>query len=209
VTGSVEKDLSERGYKMKMFVPSKDAQMELWNGSRTGPQGAVDISGADEVIEVVQRGLCVCAKAFFEQATDISHLTSHLRALLSSNGAGSIYIDVPATPFSGRAGSSSRSRTAQTIINFLSPSSTPLPPFDIFSGNTRYKGDYDAVLAILTGYKPCPRPLASLKAEVEKLRVIKSENEARVMHQAAEISSKGHSQVGHRSTSVYQRLPCY
>jgi hypothetical protein len=34
---------------MTVFVPSKDPEMELWNGSRTGPQGAIDVFGADEV----------------------------------------------------------------------------------------------------------------------------------------------------------------
>jgi Aminopeptidase P, N-terminal domain len=49
VIESIEKDLSERGYKMTMFVPAKDAQMELWNGSRSGTLGAAEIFGADEV----------------------------------------------------------------------------------------------------------------------------------------------------------------
>jgi Xaa-Pro aminopeptidase len=127
---------------------------------------------------------------------DISNLTTYLRGILSSSSEGPVYIDVPATPLSSRAASSSRSRTVQTIINFLSPSSNPLPPFDVFSGNSRNKGDYDTVVAQLTGYKPCPRPLSSLKRQVERMRVIKSENEARVMHKAADISCKGHSQVG-------------
>lgn len=34
---------------MTMFCPSKDANHEIWNGPRSGREGAVNAFGADEV----------------------------------------------------------------------------------------------------------------------------------------------------------------
>ncbi|KAG1140816.1 hypothetical protein G6F37_008714 [Rhizopus arrhizus] len=47
----IEKDKSKRGYKQTMFVPPKNAHAELWDGPRTGIQGAKEIFGADEAYE--------------------------------------------------------------------------------------------------------------------------------------------------------------
>ncbi|KAG1352502.1 hypothetical protein G6F62_002662 [Rhizopus arrhizus] len=47
----LEKDKSKRGYKQTMFVPPKNAHAELWDGPRTGIQGAKEIFGADEAYE--------------------------------------------------------------------------------------------------------------------------------------------------------------
>ena len=35
---------------MTMFVPPKNQGIEMWDGSRTGVHGAIDVFGADEVI---------------------------------------------------------------------------------------------------------------------------------------------------------------
>ncbi|CAI2187438.1 11644_t:CDS:10 [Funneliformis geosporum] len=47
----LEKNNSQRGYKMTMFVPPKNRSVEIWDGPRTGLLGAVYIFGADEAME--------------------------------------------------------------------------------------------------------------------------------------------------------------
>ncbi|KAG0255763.1 hypothetical protein BG011_004943 [Mortierella polycephala] len=47
----LEKDDSPRGYKMTMFVAPKSANIEMWEGARTGADGAKEIFGADEAID--------------------------------------------------------------------------------------------------------------------------------------------------------------
>lgn len=44
-----EKDSSAKGYKMTLFCHPKEPYDELWNGARTGLDGAREIFGADEV----------------------------------------------------------------------------------------------------------------------------------------------------------------
>lgn len=45
----VEKNSSQRGYKQTMFVPPKSPKEELWDGPRTGIEGAIEVFAADEV----------------------------------------------------------------------------------------------------------------------------------------------------------------
>lgn len=42
-------DSTARGYRMVLFVRPKDPHVELWDGARTGLDGAVSIFKADEV----------------------------------------------------------------------------------------------------------------------------------------------------------------
>lgn len=44
-----EKNSSSKGYKMTLFCKPKEPYDELWNGARTGLDGARSIFGADEV----------------------------------------------------------------------------------------------------------------------------------------------------------------
>lgn len=44
-----EKTNSGKGYRMIMFVPPKNVEAELWDGPRTGLEGARELFGADEV----------------------------------------------------------------------------------------------------------------------------------------------------------------
>lgn len=46
-----EKNKSKKGYKQTMFVLPKNAHAELWDGPRTGIEGAKEIFGADEAYE--------------------------------------------------------------------------------------------------------------------------------------------------------------
>ncbi|ORE08126.1 hypothetical protein BCV72DRAFT_249007 [Rhizopus microsporus var. microsporus] len=47
----LEKNNSKKGYKQTMFVLPKNAHAELWDGPRTGIEGAKEIFGADEAYE--------------------------------------------------------------------------------------------------------------------------------------------------------------
>lgn len=44
-----EKDSSPKGYRMTMFVKPKEPYDELWNGAKTGIDGACQVFGADDV----------------------------------------------------------------------------------------------------------------------------------------------------------------
>lgn len=62
-----EKTSQGKGYKMTMFCPSKDANQEMWHGARTGPEGAVEIFGADDVR----------SRGSFRENFDLTHVTSN------------------------------------------------------------------------------------------------------------------------------------
>ncbi|ORY96526.1 peptidase M24, structural domain-containing protein [Syncephalastrum racemosum] len=47
----LEKNTSKRGYKQTMFVPPKSESAELWDGPRTGVEGAKEIFGANEAYD--------------------------------------------------------------------------------------------------------------------------------------------------------------
>ncbi|KAL7417248.1 peptidase M24 [Mrakia frigida] len=67
------RDSSSRGYKMTMFVPSRTASSDLWDGGKTGQEGAVEFFKADE-------------------AFPLSHLSTHLSTLIPD--APAIHIDL-------------------------------------------------------------------------------------------------------------------
>ncbi|GAA5823640.1 hypothetical protein JCM11251_000706 [Rhodosporidiobolus azoricus] len=95
----LQKDSSAKGYRMTMFVPQKDAYDELWNGARSGIEGACEVFGADD-------------------AVDSSYFTHRLRSLLSSS-RGPVYIDLPnINPTNTR----SRSRPSRSFMDYLSGS---------------------------------------------------------------------------------------
>ncbi|CED84117.1 Putative Xaa-Pro aminopeptidase [Phaffia rhodozyma] len=70
----IRKDASPRGYHMTLFVPVRSAESDLWEGGRSGLDGAVEFFGADE-------------------AYPLSSMPSVLQDHLYS--APSIYIDLP------------------------------------------------------------------------------------------------------------------
>ncbi|KAF9328644.1 hypothetical protein BGZ91_000914 [Linnemannia elongata] len=47
----LEKNDSPKGYKMTMFVAPKNANIEMWEGARTGIEAAKEVFGADEAID--------------------------------------------------------------------------------------------------------------------------------------------------------------
>ncbi|POY74093.1 hypothetical protein BMF94_2905 [Rhodotorula taiwanensis] len=72
----LEKNSSSKGYKMTLFCKPKEPYDELWNGARTGLDGARAIFGADE-------------------ACDSAHFGWRIKNLLTSNSHGPVYIDLP------------------------------------------------------------------------------------------------------------------
>ncbi|GAA5902325.1 hypothetical protein JCM6882_000502 [Rhodosporidiobolus microsporus] len=149
----LQKDSSAKGYRMTLFVRQKDAYDELWNGARTGIEGACEVFGADD-------------------AVDSSYFTHRLRSLLSSS-RGPVYIDLPDI-------SPSRSRPSRSSRSFI----------DYLSGSTPKKSETDEMLDVLG-----KRELRSGAKAVERLRLIKSEAEVKVMRKAAEISCAAHSKM--------------
>ena len=113
------------------------------------------------------------------QAFDISHLAPRLKTILtapsSSSASHPIYIDVPGVA------PTSRIRTTapkKSFFDYLVPG----------------RADADDVAAIISGEKS-NRPVRSAAIAVEKLRLIKSESEIKVMRRAADISSDAHGKV--------------
>ncbi|KAK0547111.1 aminopeptidase [Tilletia horrida] len=160
----LEKNSSPRGYKMTLFVQPRDEYNETWNGPRTGVDGAQDIFGADEAIEMSPAALL-----------------SHLKQILPQYTH--IYTEPPTGPTiprtSSTSSSSSASRSKPNLLNFLSP---PSPSgYDIFNK----KSDFEGVVKLLGDTRRCH----SLAREVEALRVRKSEAELRAMKKAADVSA--------------------
>ncbi|ORY66952.1 peptidase M24, structural domain-containing protein [Leucosporidium creatinivorum] len=158
----LEKISTMRGYKMTMFVRSKDNTDEIWNGARSGREGAVDVFGADD-------------------AADISVLAPRLKSILNSGASSSrpslqpIYVDFEGVPSSSRL----RPKSKTSLFDFLVP-------------HGRSFDDADEVAALLTG---TGRQIKSASREVEKLRLIKSPAEIKVLRRAADISSDAHAKV--------------
>ncbi|PWN25288.1 hypothetical protein BDZ90DRAFT_234134 [Jaminaea rosea] len=154
-----------RGFKMTMFVPPREAGYEAWNGPRTGTDGAVDVFGADEAIDIDGDG---------------RSLLEYLKATLP--GASTIYYDPPLCPTIPRKTSkltSSNATTSQNLLNYLSPPSPSA--LDIFSKKT----DFDAVVKLLAK----AHDLAPL---LDSHRLIKSPSELRLMRRAGQIAGLAH-----------------
>lgn len=183
---------------MTLFCRSRDAEQELWEGPRNGPNGAVDVFGADQVGRCNTTIKMHIYSCLLNQAMDIAHFTSHLKTLLTSgNTDGPIYVDLPDNPTASIRAPRGASKSAKSIFNFLSGNATSggrRTALDL--GMTTKKSDYDQVLALLGGNGGNgSRSTKSLKEEVEKLRIIKSPNEIVLMRKAADISADAHAKV--------------
>jgi intermediate cleaving peptidase 55 len=108
---------------------------------------------------------------------------------------GPVYIDLP--NISASSLSSRRTRTSSSSSSSSSVSSIPKSLFDYFSlpsssptANSRPHDDIEGILNLLR-----KKDVRNGAREVEKLRLIKSEAEIRVMKRAADISCQAHSDV--------------
>lgn len=135
----------------------------------------------------------------FEQAMDISHFTAQLKNLLTErNTDGPIYVDIPGSTTVGtRSGGPKGSKTARSIVNFLSGGTPGVRRSALDLALQPKKSDYDTVVSLLNSSGG--RIVHSLKHEVEKMRMIKSEAEIALMRKAAEISSDAHAKVSRPS----------
>ncbi|GAA5869896.1 hypothetical protein JCM3774_000523 [Rhodotorula dairenensis] len=103
----IEKNSSSRGYKMTLFCQPKDPYDELWNGSRTGLEGARTIFGADE-------------------SCDSAHFGWRIKNLLTSNSSGPVYIDLPSHSVSTFSRTRARS-PSRTFLQYLSSAGSGKP----------------------------------------------------------------------------------
>lgn len=165
---------------MILFCPSKDANDEVWNGPRNGKEGALTFFGADE-------------------SFDIKSLPSTLKALLlkpstSAASEAAIYVDVPGVSPSTRFRLARQKLQSKSLYDYLLPSAT--------------SSDSEDVCSVLNGEKG--RVIKSASKEIEKMRVIKSDAEVKVMRRAADISSKAHLEVSYIIISLEkQRLTIF
>lgn len=117
------------------------------------------------------------------KAYDASQLAVRLKSTLSttpslfSSSSAPVYVDLPGVAASSRT--RTRQSAAPSLFDYLNPASN--------------NSDADQVAAILTGQKG--RTVKSAAAVIERLRIVKSEAESRVMRKAADISCEAHSQV--------------
>lgn len=117
---------SPRGYKMTMLVQPREEANEVWNGPRTGIDGASSLFGADEALAM-------------EPGTFLNHLKQILPAFTH------IYVDPPPTPTLPRQ----PSRRTPSILNFLSP------PSPTAYDNFPRKADFDMVVKLLGDTRKC------------------------------------------------------
>lgn len=126
---------------------------------------------------------------------DIGLLTGHLKTLLTqTNTAGPIYVDIPGSNTIGtRSGGPKGSRTAKSIVNFLTGGGSGARRSSLDLALQTKKSDYDLVVSLLGSSGG--RTIHSLKDELEKMRIVKSDAEIALMRKAAEISSNAHAKV--------------
>lgn len=165
---------SSRGYHYTLYVPPKDAHDELWEGARTGTQGAIDVFGAD---------------ASYHN----SSLASHLGAILA--GDKDLYVELPPSPSSsvssmpfppGNGFSSTEHKGRRSRLSKLFNSET--------EGTSIWSRP--AQPPHLTLHAALQSGRASrLESTVERLRLIKSPAELALMRTAGEISAYAHTQV--------------
>ncbi|KAH9824941.1 X-Pro aminopeptidase [Melampsora americana] len=180
----LEKDNSEKGYKMILFVRPKDPSKELWEGARTGIEGVLRWFAADEAYEIDQ-------------------LASKLRPILTQSTNKPIYLDLPDDTESlmriRKSGSS--------LMKFFSPSgsqdadlisllSSPFRP-------SRNQNDTETCLNVLatvplgqirsrTKKSSKYRPIESLKRKLDPLKMIKSSAELKLLRKASDLTARGH-----------------
>ncbi|BGP23779.1 aminopeptidase [Rhodotorula toruloides] len=113
-----------------------------------------------------------------DEACDSARFGHRLQQILSHNSRGPVYIDLPSHSLS----TFSRTRRRTPSRPFLS--------YISLAGNSPGRDEVDEVLKALE-----KRDVRSAAKEVERLRLIKSEAEVKVMRKAADISADAHAKV--------------
>ncbi|KAF9907331.1 hypothetical protein BX616_000465 [Lobosporangium transversale] len=166
----LEKNDSSRGYKMTMFVAPKNANIEMWEGARTGLDGAKEIFGADEAID---------ANLFRYRIADIASRYEN------------VYFDYPTPSMFMPLDIAKKLHNKPAVSSFFSGlkhtfrtiAKKPSPSTLTFTSRPHDKINTIADSDPMSTTK-------SLSPLIQELRVIKSEAEIKIMREAGEISGK-------------------
>ncbi|TIA92358.1 hypothetical protein E3P99_00652 [Wallemia hederae] len=167
----IERDDSvPRGYKMVLFVRPKDPQVELWDGARTGLDGAMKIFQADEV-----SGCLEIPDVFLTplQSKPTSSLASFLKNTLRAHKT--VYASHPNLPEKAR----------RRVSSFSSSTSHAKALVDYLSSAIRGQGTSEGDSVLSTLGLPNVKPLGPL---VQRLRAKKSIAERTLMRNSGRIA---------------------
>ncbi|KAF9932149.1 hypothetical protein FBU30_008836 [Linnemannia zychae] len=165
----LEKNDSPRGYKMTMFVAPKNANIEMWEGARTGIEAAKEVFGADEAIDANLFRYRIIDMAsryenvYFDFPGPSMFMPMDIAKKLNNRPEPSLLTKVK-EKFGWKK--NAKPTTAHTPFTF---DSKPFLP----------KKDSDVYLTT-----------KALSPLIQEMRVIKSEAEIKIMRQAGEISGK-------------------
>ncbi|CAG8460956.1 4941_t:CDS:2 [Paraglomus occultum] len=146
---------------MTMFVPPKNQGIEMWDGSRTGVHGAIDVFGADEAMESAKFNIKV--RDIVKNYQDI-------------------YIDLPPRTNLLSAENVTKNFNRARGIAFLQSLSWFRKMSDFL--------DRLALHRYFTGLNDQANEIKPLSRIVQNLRIIKSTSEIKLMRQAGEITGK-------------------
>ncbi|KAI1315282.1 hypothetical protein EDD11_001014 [Mortierella claussenii] len=172
-----EKNDSPRGYKMTMFVAPKNANIEMWEGARTGLDAAKEIFGADEAIDANLFRYRIVDMAsryenvYFDYPQPSMFMPMDIaKKLHNKPEAYSLLSHLKQLFF--RTDAKPKSAFAFTSHPYAQSITTP-------SKLKRFTKDSEAISTT-----------KNLSPLIQELRVIKSEAEIKIMRQAGEISGK-------------------
>ncbi|KAF9306727.1 hypothetical protein BGZ74_004172 [Mortierella antarctica] len=174
----LEKNDSPRGYKMTMFVAPKNANVEMWEGARTGLDAAKEVFGADEAVDANLFRYRIVDMAgryenvYFDYPTPSLFLPIEIAKKLHNKPVVNSVLSSVTRVFNNLTGKANNSN--------LSHRSAKTSSFS-FTGSSTFTStpDSDAMNA--------PKGLSPL---IQEQRVIKSEAEIKLMRQSGEISGK-------------------
>ncbi|KAF9125724.1 hypothetical protein BG015_004833, partial [Linnemannia schmuckeri] len=160
----LEKNDSPKGYKMTMFVAPKNANIEMWEGARTGIEAAKEVFGADEAID---------ANLFRYRIIDMASRHEN------------VYFDYPSPSMfmpmdiAKKLHNKPDSLVTRMKKVFGWDSAKPTSTTFTFDSKPFLFKDSD-VMATTKALSPL----------IQEMRVVKSEAEIKIMRQAGEISGK-------------------
>ncbi|KAK4685533.1 intermediate cleaving peptidase 55, partial [Tremellales sp. Uapishka_1] len=160
------KPSSPRGYTYTLFVPPKDVHDAQWAGERSGVEGAVSVFGADEAHPNIS-------------------LSTFLPSLLTSRPA--VYVSLPPSPSTSPSSQPLQPPTPRRRSSLLKLFSS-----DSTASTSTSKSDPPHLILSAALASSHARPL---EREVQRLRMVKSERELRLMKRAGDMSSDAHAKV--------------
>ncbi|KAF9962566.1 hypothetical protein BGZ65_008808 [Modicella reniformis] len=170
----LEKNDSARGYRMTMFVAPKNANIEMWEGARTGLDAAKEIFGADEAID---------SNLFRYRIVDITGRYE------------SVYFDYPGPSMFLPMDIAKKLHHKPVVSSMLSRLIGLFKTYakqqqSAFTFTSHPRLDPDSNMKTLLTDSDVISSSKSLSPLIQEMRVIKSEAEIKIMRQAGEISGK-------------------